>query len=61
MQAVKNPRSTKAHSFAMRFHFALTKFFLLFSDVSLTVIWAPLDITLDRSRLVSFIDRKSVV
>ena len=39
----------------MRFHIALTKFFLLFADVSLTVIWAPLDITLDGSRLASFI------
>ena len=55
MQAVKNLRLTKAHSFAMRFHYVLTKFFLLFTKVSLTVIWAPLDITLDRSRLVSFI------
>ena len=39
----------------MRFHIALTKFFLLFTNISITVVWAPLDVTLDRSRLASFI------
>ena len=53
--AVKNPRSTKAHSYAMRFHNALTLFFLRFSQVSLTVIWAPFDISLLGFRLASFI------
>ena len=43
----------------MRFHIALTKFFLLFSDVSITVVWAPLDITLDGSRLASFIAKEA--
>ena len=52
---VKNPRSTKAHSYAQRFHRALTMFFLRFSHVSLTVIWAPFDITLLGFRLASFI------
>ena len=61
MQAVKNPRSTKAHSFAMRFHIALTKFFLLFTNVSLTVVWAPFDITLDGSRLASFIAEEAAL
>ena len=53
--AVTNPRSMKAHSYAMRFHLALTKFFLLFSNVSLTIAWAPFDVTLTGSRLASFI------
>ena len=53
--AVKNPRSTKAHSYAQRFHNALTLFFLRFSHVSLTVIWALFDITLLGFRLASFI------
>ena len=52
---VTNPRSTKAHSYAMRFHFALTKFFLLFSNVSLMVAWAPFDVTLTGLRLASYI------
>lgn len=55
MLAVKNPRSIKAHLYSMHFHVALTKFFLVFSDVSLTVAWAPFDVTLTGSRLVSFI------
>ena len=53
--AVTNPRSTKAHSYSMRFHLALTKFFLQFSNVSLTIAWAPFDITLTGSWLASFI------
>ena len=53
--AVTNPRSTKAHSYSMRFHFALTKFFLLFSTSSLILVWAPFDATLTGSRLVAFI------
>ena len=55
MMAVKNPWSTKAHLFAMHFHIALTKFFLLFSNISITVIWVPFDITLTGFRLASFI------
>ena len=39
----------------MRFHQALTKFFLLFSHTSLTIAWAPFDVTLTGSRLVSYI------
>ena len=53
--AVTNPHSMKAHSYSMRFHFALTKFFLLFSTSSLTLVWAPFDATLTGSRLVAFI------
>ena len=61
MQAVKNLWSMKAHSFAMRFHIALTKFFLLFTNVSLTVVWAPFDITLAGSRLASFIAEEAAL
>ena len=57
---VKNPRSTKAHSYAQRFHRALTMFFLWFSHVSLTVIWALFNITLLGFRLASFIAEEAV-
>ena len=55
MMAVKNLQSTKAHLFVLCFHTVLTKFFLLFSEVSVMVVWAPFDITLIGFRLVSFI------
>ena len=59
--AVTNPRSTKAHSYAMRFHFALTKFFLLFSNTTFTIVWAPFDVTLTGSRLASFIAEEAAL
>ena len=49
-----------AHSYALHFHQALTMFFLRFSHVSLTVIWAPFDITLLGFRLASFIAEEAV-
>ena len=55
MQAVKNLWSMKAHSFAMHFHIALTQFFLSFTNVSITLVWAPSDVTLVGSRLASFV------
>jgi hypothetical protein len=42
LQAVQNPRSIKAHSFALRFHRALTTFFSLHSS-QITLCWAPKD------------------
>ena len=43
IQVVKNPRSKKAHSYALCFHTALTKFFLSHRDVQLMLVWAPRD------------------
>jgi hypothetical protein len=42
LQAVLNPRSIKAHSFALRFHHALTTFFSLHNG-RITLCWAPKD------------------
>jgi hypothetical protein len=53
MQAVKNPRSIKAHSFALRFHKALTSFFLSHRDVHVILCWAPKDDELEGSRLAN--------
>jgi hypothetical protein len=53
IQAVKNPRSIRAHSYALRFHKALTAFFLSHRDVHIILCWAPRDDELDRSRMAS--------
>ena len=55
IQAVKNPRSRKAHSFALRFHQALTSFYLTHSDVTLFLVWAPADDYLDGYKLANHI------
>ena len=41
LQTICNPRSIKAHSFCVRFHKALTTFFLLHRDVRLILAWSP--------------------
>ena len=41
LQAIHNPRSLKAHSFCVRFHKALTSFFLIHRDVRLILAWSP--------------------
>jgi hypothetical protein len=46
LQAVQNPRSIKAHSFALRFHHALTTFFT-FHNGQITLCWAPKDDSLE--------------
>jgi hypothetical protein len=46
LQAVQNPRSIKAHSFALRFHHALTTFFSLHNG-HITLCWAPKDDSLE--------------
>ena len=38
IQAVKNPRSRKAHTYALRFHQALTLFYLTHADVKLYLV-----------------------
>jgi hypothetical protein len=53
IQAVKNPRSIKAHSYALCFHKALTAFFLSHRDVHIILCWAPRNDELDRSRMAS--------
>jgi hypothetical protein len=50
MQAVMNPRSIKAHSFALRFHRALTTFFSLHGGL-ITLCWAPKDDSLEGNRM----------
>ena len=47
IQAVKNPRTRKAHTYALRFHHALTAFYLMHTDVALFLVWAPADDYLD--------------
>jgi hypothetical protein len=46
LQAVLNPRSIKAHSFALRFHHALTTFFSTHRG-RITLCWAPKDDSLE--------------
>jgi hypothetical protein len=43
LQAIKNPRSIKAHSSALQFHRVLTIFTLCHSHVSFYLIWSPAD------------------
>jgi hypothetical protein len=46
LQAIMNPRSIKAHSFALRFHHALTTFFS-YHKGHITLCWAPKDESLE--------------
>ena len=55
IQAVKNPRSKKAHSYAVRFHNALTAFYLRFSGTTLVLAWAPADDELEGYKLAGYI------
>jgi hypothetical protein len=55
IQAVKNLRSIKAHSYALRFHKALTTFFSSHRGVHIHLCWAPRDDELEGSRLASFL------
>ena len=41
LQAIRNPRSTKAHSHCICFHKALTTFFLTHRDIRLILAWSP--------------------
>ena len=41
LQTIRNPRSTKAHSFCVHFHKALTTFFLSHRDIRLVLAWSP--------------------
>ena len=41
LQAIRNLRSLKAHSFCVRFHKALTTFFLTHRDMRLILAWSP--------------------
>jgi hypothetical protein len=53
IQAVKNPWSIKAHSYALRFHKALTNLFLSHRDVHIILCWAPRDDELEGLRMAS--------
>jgi hypothetical protein len=53
LQAVKNPRSIKAHASALRFHRALTIFTLRHSHVSFYLVWSPADGDLEGFRMAS--------
>ena len=55
IQAVKNPRSKKAHSYAVRFHNALTAFYLRFSGTTIVLTWAPADDELVGHNLACYI------
>ena len=41
LQAIRNPRSIKAHAHCIRFHKALTTFFLSHRDVRIILAWSP--------------------
>ena len=41
LQTIRNPCSTKAHSYCIRFHKALTSFFLIHRDVRLVLAGLP--------------------
>ena len=41
LQAIRNPRSIKAHSHCIRFHKVLTTFFLTHRNVRLILAWSP--------------------
>jgi hypothetical protein len=53
LQVVKNPRSIKAHSHALRFHRALTTLTLRHSYVSFYLVWSPADGDLEGFRMAS--------
>jgi hypothetical protein len=51
LQAIRNPRTIKAHSFALHFHHALTTYFSNHPDCSLVLCWAPKDDELEGDRM----------
>jgi hypothetical protein len=51
LQAVKNPRSVKAHEAALRFHKALTLLTMRHRQVSYFLVWAPADDSLEGHNL----------
>jgi hypothetical protein len=51
LQAVKNPRSVKAHDAALRFHKALTLLTMRHRQVSYFLVWAPADDSLEGHNL----------
>jgi hypothetical protein len=51
LQAVQNMRSNKAHTYALRFHKALTTFFSSHKDVQLVLCWALKDDDLEGDRM----------
>ena len=51
LQAIRNPRSLKAHSSCIHFHKALTTFFLIHRDVRLILAWSPKNDDLHPDRL----------
>jgi hypothetical protein len=51
LQAVQNPRTVKAHTFALRFHKALTTFFSIHPEVHLVLCWAPKDDDLEGDQM----------
>jgi hypothetical protein len=51
LQAIQNPRTVKAHSFALRFHYALSTFFSNHQDCHLVLCWAPKDDELEGDRM----------
>ena len=55
LQAAKNPRSKKAHSYILRFHRALMLFFLQRRDARPYLVWAPKDDELDGDRLAHYL------
>ena len=59
IQAVKNPRSRKAHTYALRFHQALTTFYLTHADVALYLVWGPADDYLEGYKLASYLASKA--
>jgi hypothetical protein len=56
LQAVQNTGSTKAHSYTLRFHKALTTFFSVHREVQLVLCWAPKDDCYGRLAVVSDVD-----
>jgi hypothetical protein len=51
LQVICNPRSIKAHSYALHFHHALTLFFSQHRGVCLVLCWAPRDDNLEGDQL----------
>jgi hypothetical protein len=51
LQAIQNPRTVKAHSFALRFHYTLSTFFSNHQDCHLVLCWAPKDDELEGDRM----------
>jgi hypothetical protein len=51
LQAVQNPRTIKAHAYALRFHKALTTFFSNHSECHLVLCWVPKDDELEGDQM----------